>query len=254
MTESVSDILVARQREFDSLGRPVAFSVGVHIVLIAVLVLLPAAWFQGKKSVPTMTISLGAGSPGVKRTGILTTGGRKVEEVVEPKREPVLPVATPKPPTPDPAAAIVKTPPKATDKPVTTPAPAAAKPATGKQITPGSARVDTGAKGVEIGLSSSGGGNNSAEMDSCCREYFLEMQSKIDAVWVRNQAAVGETWVDFVIAKNGAISEITISKRSGNDLLDLAAQRAVTFLRLGPLPPLYTGQRMLMTLKFPYTR
>lgn len=255
MTESVSDILVARQREFDGVGRPVAFSLGVHVVLIAALAILPAAWFGTTKNMPTMTISLGAGSVGVKRSGQLSTGGKKVDEVVEPKeRTPILPVAPPKAVTPDPAAAVVKTPPKTSDKPVTSPTTAAAKPATGAKVAPGSALVETGAKGVEIGLSSSGGGNNSAEMDSCCKDYYLEMLTRIDALWVRNQGAAGETWVDFVIDKNGTISGVKVNKSSGNDLLDLAAQRAILLLKIGPLPPLYTGQRLFMTLKFPYLR
>lgn len=255
MTESVSDILVARQRQFDSVGRPVAFSLGVHAALILGLVLLPSAWFAAKKDMPMMTISLGDGSLGVKRTGLLTTGGKRVDQVVEPKREPIVPVAPPKSVTPAPAAAVVKTPPKASDKPVTTPAtPAAPKPSTGKQIAAGSALVETGAKGLDVGLSSSGGGTNSAEIDSCCTEYFGEMVSRIDAAWVRNQGAVGEVTIDFVIEKDGKITGIKVGKTSGVDLLDFAAQRAVTQLRMGRHPDKYTGQRMFMTLKFAYTR
>ena len=255
MTESVSDILVARQRQFDSVGRPVALSIGVHAALIAALALLPSAWFAAKKTMPTMTISLGAGQLGLKRTGMLQTGGRRVDEVVEPKRDPIVPVAPPKTATPDPAAAIVKTPPKASEKPPTTPAVAATKPATGKQITPGSALVETGTKGLEVGLSSAGaGGNNSAEIDSCCTEYFQEMQTRIDAVWLRNQGAVGETTIEFVIEKDGKITGIRVGKSSGVELLDFAAERAVRQLRMGRHPDKYTGQRMFMILKFAYTR
>lgn len=257
MTESVSDILVARQRQFESVGvaRPVAMSFFVHTVIIIGLALLPAAWFRAKANVPTMTISLGAGSVGVKRSGQLSTGGKKVEEVVEPKnREPILPVAPPKAITPDPAAIAVKTPPKTSDKPVTTPTVAPPKPATGAKITPGSAAVETGAKGLEIGLSSAGGGNNSAEMDSCCKEYFQDLKNKVDAVWQSNQGVAGEVSVDFVIARDGTISGIKVSKESGVYALDFAAERAITLLKLGPLPAEYTGQRMFMTLKFPYKR
>ena len=260
MTESVSDILVARQRLFEhtGVGRPVAFSMGVHVVLIVALALLPAAWFKSKANVPTMVISLGAGSLGVKRSGQISTGGKKVDEVVEPKaREPILPVAPPKVVTPDPAAPVVKTPPKVSDKPTTAPpTPAPPKAATGAKLTPGSATVETGAKGIEIGLSSAGGGNNSAEMDSCCKEYFLDMLSRIDAVWARNQGITGEVAVNFVIAKDGTISSssVDIAKSSGNDLLDLAAKRAVLLVKLGPLPERFTGQRMLLQLKFPYIR
>lgn len=256
MTESVSDILLARQREVDSVGRPVAFSLGAHVVLIVAFALVPSAWFAAKPELPTMKISLGAGSVGVKRSGQLSTGGKKVDEVVEPTREPILPVAPPKSITPDPAATVVKTPPKVSEKPpTTTPTPAVSKPATGQKITPGSALVETGAKGLDIGLSSAGGGgNNSAEIDSCCTEYFQDMRSRIDAVWQRNQNAVGEVDVDFVIDKDGRIGDVKVSKKSGYDLLDLAAHRAILQLRMGPLPPKYTGQKMFMTMKFTYTR
>jgi TonB family protein len=258
MTESVSDILVARQRLFENagVGRPVAYSLGVHTLLIVALALLPGAWFRSKANVPTMVISLGAGSLGVKRSGQISTGGKKVDEVVEPKtHEPILPVAPPKAVTPDPAAPVVRVPPKTADKPATAPpTQAMSKPATGAKITPGSATVETGAKGLEIGLSSAGGGNNSAEMESCCTDYFNDMQSRIDAVWQRNQGAAGEVWVDFVIARDGTISGIHVSKSSGIDQLNLAAERAVTLLKMGPLPDRYTGQRMFMTLKFPYIR
>lgn len=255
MTESVSDILVARQREFDSVGRPVAFSFGVHVVVIAAMALLPAAWFGAKKNMPTMTISLGAGPLGVKRTGMIQTGGRKVDQAVETK-EPIIPVAPPKPTTPDPQAVAVKTPPKVSDKPATTPTTTpTSKPAVGAKVTPGSAQVETGTKGVEIGLSSAGGGGtNSAEMMTCCKEYFNEMLTRIDAVWQRNQGAAGEVTIEFVIEKNGAITGARVAKPSGVDLLDLAALRAVTVLKLGALPSEYTGQRMFMVLKFPYIR
>jgi TonB family protein len=255
MTESVSDILVARQRQFEGgVGRPVAMSLVVHVLLIVGLVLLPAAWFQGRPKEKTMTITLGAGSLGVIRSGKLQTGGKRVEEVVEPKKqEPLLPVTPPKAVTPDPAAPVVKVPPKTADKPSTVP-PAPAKPATGAKITPGSAAVETGAKGLEVGLSSSGGGNNSAEMDFCCKEYLQDMLNKIDAVWVRNQGITGETWVDFVIEKDGKITGVHTSKSSGYPTLDFAAERAISFVKLGPIPELFKGSRIPITLKMAYTR
>lgn len=257
MTESVSDILLARQRELDSVGRPLAWSVGAHVALIVAIAFLPSAWFAAKPQMPTMKISLGAGSLGVKRTGTISTGGKKVDQVVEPKnREPILPTAPPKTATPDPAAAVIKTPPKVSDKPaVTTPTAAPPKPATGAKVAPGSALVETGAKGMEVGLSSSGGGNNSPEIDSCCAEYFNEMLTRIDAVWQRNQGMVGVTTVEFVIEKNGTITDIKIGKPSGVELLDFAALRAISQLKkLGPHPVKYTGQRMFMVLKLEYTR
>src|SRR4051812_42486322 len=105
MTESVSDILIARQREFDHAGRPIAASFGVHVLLVIGLAVLPAAWFRGKAPAPTMTISLGPGSAGPDRSGQTSTGGRNVEKVVPPeKHETIIPVTPPKSVTPDPVA------------------------------------------------------------------------------------------------------------------------------------------------------
>jgi hypothetical protein len=166
-------------------------SLVVHLLLIVGLVLLPAAWFQGKAKEKTMTITLGAGSLGVNRSGQLQTGGKKVEEVVEPKKaEPILPAnarlkRSLQTGGPGREGATRK-------RPISLPLFRAtpAKPATGAKITPGSAAVETGAKGLEVGLSSSGGGNNSAEMDFCCKEYLQEMVNKIDGRWIRNQGAI----------------------------------------------------------------
>ena len=256
MTETVSDILIARQRQFEhaGLGRPVALSFAVHVLVLVGLVLLPAAWFQGKAKEKTITITLGAGSLGLKRSGQLQTGGKKVEEVVEPKKqEPILPVTPPKAVTPDPAAPVVKVPPKTADKPSAAPN-TPAKPATGARIAPGSAAVETGAKGLEVGLSSSGGGNNSAEMDFCCKEYLQDMLNKIDVVWVRNQGITGETWVDFVIEKDGKITHILTSKSSGYEVLDLAAERAISYIKMGPIPELFKGSSIPIRLRMTYTR
>lgn len=258
MTESVSDILLARQRLFDSASRPIAASLGVHVLLVIALAVLPAAWFRSKPDLPTMTISLGAGTDGPVRKGELATGGRKVDTVVPPqKREPILPVAPPKALVPDPLAPATKTPPKTAAKPAPPPPiTPTTKPATGAQLSKGSALVETGAKGTDIGLSSGGGGTNSPEMDFCCKEYFSQLKERVDEGWMRNQGLAGLVVVEFTIDRSGTVGDVKVTKHSGSDLLDFAAQRAVLSLqgRMGPLPAEYTGQRMIISLTFPYNR
>jgi TonB family protein len=256
MTESVSDILVARQREFDHAGRPIAASFGVHVLLVIGLAVLPAAWFRGKAPAPTMTISLGPGSTGQDRSGQTSTGGRDVEKVVPPeKHETIVPVTPPKSVTPDPAAPVVKTPPKVADKPAApNPVPSPPKQATGAQLNKGSALVETGAKGNEIGLASGGGGDNSTDIDSCCKAFFSELKERVDQRWQRNQGTSGVTIIEFTIERDGTVSASHVATSSGNDVLDLAAWSAVKSVQLSPIPDEYKGKRMTILLRFPYIR
>lgn len=256
MTESVSDILIARQREFDHAGRPIAASFGIHVLVVVALAVLPAAWFQGKPPAPTMTISLGPGTIGPVRTGQTATGGRTVDQVVPPeKHETIMPVTPPKTTTPDPAAVVVKTPPKVADKPAPpNPVPSPPKPATGAQLNKGSAFVETGAKGNDIGLASGGGGNNTADIESCCKAFFAELVDRVDQRWQRNQGASGVTIVEFTIERDGTISDSRVSTSSGNEVLDIAARSAVMRAQLSPLPEEYKGKRMTILLRFPYIR
>jgi len=256
MTESVSDILIARQREFDHAGRPIAASFGIHVLLVLGLAVLPAAWFRGKPPAPTMTISLGPGNAGPDRSGQTATGGRNVDKVVPPeKHEPIIPVTPPKSAVPDPAATVVKTPPKVSDKPpAPNPVPSPPKQATGAQLNKGSALVETGAKGNEIGLASGGGGNNTADFDSCCKEFFNQLRERVYDRWQSNQGVSGTTIVEFTVERDGTISESHVGTPSGNDVLDLVALSAVKSVHLNPIPDEYKGKRMTILLRFTYNR
>ncbi len=255
MTESVSDILMARQREFDPAGRPIAASFAVHALLVLGLAVLPAAWFRGRAELPTMTISLGPGTLGPERSGQTATGSRTVDQVVPPeKKEPILPVTPPKVVTPDPVAPVVKAPPKGADKPTPSPAPPTTTPSTGAQLNKGSATVETGAKGSDIGLASGGGGNSNAEIDSCCKAFFSELKERVDERWLRNQSASGIVVVEFTIERDGAVVNPHVTTSSGTEALDIAALRAVLLVRLSPLPGEYTGKRMIVSLRFPYNK
>lgn len=255
MTESVSDILVARAQFDDGLKRPVMASFAIHVAVVAGLAVLPATWFAAKEPVKTISISLGSGALGPERKGLTATGGRKVDAVAEPKKEPIVPVAPPKSVVPDPTAPTVKTPPKVETKAAPPPPIAPSKkPAVGAEVSPGKALVETGAKGLGVGLSSGGIGGLQTDADFCCREYVSEMMSSIAAVWQDKQGVAGEVIVDFAILRDGTVTDVVVSKTSGNANLDLAAERALKFVRLFPLPEKFTGQRLLISLKFPYLR
>lgn len=255
MTESVSDILVARAQFDDGLKRPVMASFAIHVAVVAALAVLPATWFAAKEPVKTISISLGSGALGPERKGLTATGGRKVDAVAEPKKEPIVPVAPPKSVVPDPTAPTVKTPPKAETKAAPPPPIAPSKkPAVGAEISPGKALVETGAKGLGVGLSSGGIGGLQTDADFCCREYLSEMMSAIAAVWQDKQGISGETTLDFTVQRDGRVTDVVVRQSSGYAGLDLAAQRAMALVRLFPLPEKFPGQRLLVSLKFPYNR
>jgi TonB family protein len=256
MTESVSDILVARAHFDDGLKRPVMASLAVHVVIVVGLAVLPASWFAAKAPIKTISISLGSGALGPERKGLTATGGRKIDTVAEPvKKEPIVPVAPPKSVVPDPAAPVVKTPPKAATKPAPPPPIApTSKPAVGAQISQGNSLVETGAKGLGVGLSSGGIGGIQTDADFCCREYLSEMMSAIAAVWQEKQGITADTTLDFTVEKNGTVTDVKVRQPSGYVQLDLAAQRALANVRLFPLPDKFPGQRLLISLKFPYIR
>jgi TonB family protein len=254
MTESVSDILVARAQFDDGLKRPVLASVAIHVVIVVGLAVLPASWFAAKAPIKTISISLGSGALGPERKGLTATGGRKVDAVAEPtKKEPIVPVAPPKSVAPDPTAPTVKTPPKTATKPAPPPPIApTTKPAVGAQISPGKSLVETGAKGLGVGLSSGGLGGSPTDADFCCKEYLSEMTSAIAAVWTDQLGMRGETIMDFTVTRDGKITDIKTRQTSGIPALDLAARRALEYARLFPLPDKFPGERLLVTLRFPY--
>ncbi len=88
MHEGVSDILVARAREFDGVSRPVTASFAVHLGLLLTLALLPSAWFASKAPEKLMVISLGAGAVGPDPNGLTALGGKKVDAVAPPTARP----------------------------------------------------------------------------------------------------------------------------------------------------------------------
>jgi TonB family protein len=223
------------------LNRAIAWSFGVHLAAAIFFIFVPREWWQDAKEARTvMVISIG-GSQGPPTGGFTSVGARPVEQVVpEPKRpEPILPSTSSKP---QPAAATVaptKPQPKPPDS--TAPPDTIARPqATGREITQGTSKVETGATGQGTGLAQGGqSGDSLAALvppDFCCLEYINIMKTRIDEVWQPNQTMRGTTVLRFVVLRDGTVQPPEVEKRSGIGMLDREAQSAI--LRVGKLPRL----------------
>jgi TonB family protein len=259
MHEAVSDILLERARYDDRIGRTLSLSFAAHIVLLVVLVLLPGEWKRPNQDVAIMTITLG-GTPGPRTGGMTPIGGRAVQQVAPPEARPV-PAA---PPAPKPPEMVL---PQEKPSARTAPAPAvtkpadqarARKPAFGTEIQEGSARVETGGKGNNFGLTTGGGSGAGGYLDVgnfCCPEYLQTMLQLIQANWNGQQSVSGQSQVKFTIMRDGTLTAVDLEKPSGYFALDREAQRAVLVTkRLPPLPRPFTEDHLTVHLIFQYQR
>jgi protein TonB len=255
MTEAVTDVIVARSRDAEKLSAMVGWSVGLHVVLVAIALVVPKAAPPPPRTV--MTISLG-GVVGPKAGGLTQAGGRAVQ--APPPTEPVRraetppapkpppmtipqPQARPRPPQPKPEQA----PPEATGR----------TPSTGEQPREGSTRVETGARGQGFGLSTGGGGLGGVRVDAdfCCPEYLVDMVRRIRENWQDKQGVVGSTGMRFTIRRDGTLDEIQVERPSGFFVLDEASRRALQRTqRLPPLPAGYPASELPVHLRFDYQR
>jgi TonB family protein len=255
MNEAVTDIIVARSREDDRLSTMVAWSIAAHIVVTALIILMPAPDTTPPPRT-IMTISLG-GAPGPRTGGMTQMGSRPVQ--APPPEEAVRRAETapaPKPPAmtlPDPKA---RTRPE-TAKPKQAPPDAASKTVTtGAQPNEGTAPSSTQVRGQGFGLSSAGGtgGVTLDVADFCCPEYISQMIDIIRANWNQNQRIVGITGMKFTITKTGMLEAIQLEKSSGFAPLDREAQRALHQTRLPPLPREYPNASLTVHMAFDYTQ
>ncbi len=252
MHEGVSDILVARARELDDISRPMTASFAVHVMLLLALAALPSAWLAGNPPEKLMVISLGAGATGPAPNGLTALGGKKVDAVAPPNKrpEPIIPAAPKSTAMAEPVKAPAKPPVKSTAPPPQ--APPTTKLSTGAQITPGNAVAATTAIGVAFGLSSGGQGGTTLDSNFCCPDWINLMRSGIS--WNANLGVAGEVVIRFVVQRDGSITDIDVLKKSGVAILDLDAQRALSYAHLPPLPAAYEPDRLTITLTFPYIR
>ena len=254
MTESVTDIIVARSRQPEGMQTMLLWSAAGHVVLAAALLLMGGVAVEQNQE-PVMTISLG-GAPGPQTGGMTQIGARAVQEQAppEPTRQPEVtpPTPTPKMSLPDPAAK-----PRPQPKPTqTSPEASARKPNTGPERTDGNARAETSVKrGQGFGLSSAGGAGGPVQVDVtdfCCPEYLSQLVSLVYRSWDQNQGVVGSTIVRFVITRDGAIQSPQVEKPSGFIALDNSAMRAVQLARLPPLPAAFSNPTLTVHMRFDY--
>jgi TonB family protein len=263
--EAVSDVLVDRSRGADGiLSRMVLLSFIAHAMLIATVLVMPAEWRSTSvlpKATP-MVITL-SGGDGPDAGGITPIAGKPVQAVAPADARPT-PAAPPAPKAPDMVAPTVtkvapKTPPKSVDKPVDKSS--ARKPATGAEVKPGDAKVDTGGAPIPFGglTRPSGGGPPSGVtldvQNFCCPEYLIQMRTLIMQNWNQNQGASGKAQVKFTIQRDGTLTDVALELPSGAALLDLESQRALLKTRQLPaLPREFTNPTLTVHLIFEYHR
>jgi outer membrane biosynthesis protein TonB len=255
MTESVTDIIVARERRREPMTRYFVMSLVGHAVVFTLVILMSVtAETAPPPKVFMVTI---AGGDGPKTGGMNNIGGRRIERVAppEPKAVEPPPAATPPKMTlpepkarPKPQPRNEKTPPKAE---TAIPAP----PTAGAEIQKGSSTTDTGAKGVGFGLSSGGGGLGSAIQtdvsDFCCPEYLTDVFERIRRHWNDKAATRGISVIRFTILRDGTVRDVGVY-RSGGANLDFAAERAVQLAPLPRLPGQFREEALGVRLTFNY--
>lgn len=259
--DAVSEVLVGRGVDTTGLDRMFGASAVAHLVLLAIVALVPAGWLGAKMATEErvfMTIDL-AGGEGPRTGGMTAIGGRPVQAIkaVEAKKaiEPVRPPAAAEPEMIQP----VKTAPKKQEAPVKTRTPDAKSrtPIRGEEIQKGSAIAQTGARGQGFGLTTGGGGTGSQINvgDFCCPEYIVTMRDLINRNWSSKQSAEATTVLQFTIQRDGTLSGIKLERSSGQPTLDFVAQRALALTqKLPPLPPAYPNPSLDVQMTFEFVR
>jgi TonB family protein len=243
MTETVTDIIAARARTEDGLKTMVAWSVGLHAVVIAALLIAPTSSQQVAPTV--MTISL-SGSEGVRSEGKTQAGAQPIREVAPPE-------VKPRPATPPRERAEMTLPdPKARSTPRTRPQ-TVESPATTPAVAPTPTRV----RGQGFGMSTAGGGGlGGVQVEAsnfCCEEYLKQMVEAIKVKWNSRQSVVGTTGMKFTILRNGTITAVQVERPSGFAVLDNESRHALeATARLTPLPSAYPNATLTVHLLFDY--
>jgi protein TonB len=260
MQEAVSAVLDDRAHLADGISRMLAVSIGVHVVLVSVLMLMPASWRSPRSDANVMTISLG-GPAGPDTGGMTAIADKAVQAVAKPDARAVE--------TPPAAKVPEMVEPERIAKPTAKPRPVAKPdetsrtktPSAGKEIKVGSARVTTGGAAVPFGglaSQSKGGGGDGVTLDVanfCCPDYIVLMRQRIYQQWNQNLGAAGQPIVKFTIRRDGVLVNVELEKSSGQALLDIEARRAVINTRqLPPLPKEYTGDNLGVHLMFDFRR
>jgi len=128
---------------------------------------------------------------------------------------------------------------------------------TGREVTEGNARAETGARGQGFGLTTGGGGGTGAYLDVgdfCCPDYIEAVVQRIRQVWDKNQNVTGQVIVKFTIQRDGTITQSQVERPSGFLALDSAAHRAVQLARVPPLPAAFPNPELTIHVRFDYQR
>lgn len=265
MHEGVSDVIAERAQlaagMTPAVTRMVVLSFAAHAVLVAALLFAPEFWTgaTAEKATPMM-ISLG-GAEGPDSGGMNTISNRAVQRVAEPDAKPERPTPpaakAPEMVAPEPLAKPASTAPAKVEKPRETAS--ARKPTSGKEVAPGSGKVETpGAPQVPFGgLTTGGGGTGGARTDVqnfCCPAYLTSIVSQIKRNWNNRQQLSGQNTVKFVVRRDGTIEGIEIDQ-SGGQLLDIASMRALQVTKqVSELPREFTSNQLTIYLIFEYSR
>lgn len=258
--DAVTAILLERSQQTDRLSRMVVLSLVAHGVLITAIALAPRGAGMSAENFPVMTISLG-GAPGPDQ-GRTPTAAKEVQEVAAATTKPVndSPPALAKPDMVEPVT-TAKPEPKSAARPEPkqeTPQLHGRKPTQGTEVKPGDAKVETHGAAIPFGgLATGGGGGGAAYTDYanfCCPAYLTGVTDMIRKNWNSKQGQDGSTVLKFTINRDGTITNVIVEEGS-NQLLNLAAQRALAITQRVPvLPPAFTGPQLTLHLVFQYQR
>ena len=260
----VTDVLRDRMSEQGGLERAAAMSLVAHGVLVATMLFAPGAWWTRSTEMPhpVMTITLGGGVAGPQAGGLTQEGGKPVQAVRPPEEENrPEPARAPAAKTPDMTLPEKNARPSKTPPPTVKEAPADARgrtPTRGAETREGTAAAETGVRGLGFGLSTGGGAGSGSYLDVadfCCPEYIATMADRIRRNWTPGAGSSGEVIIKFTIQRDGRITDTTTEQSSGNAILDLTAQRAVSVTRqLPPLPAAFPNPTLTVHLNFQYQR
>ncbi|MGE0392925.1 MAG: energy transducer TonB [Vicinamibacterales bacterium] len=255
--DAVTGVIAARDASGERWAPVVAFSIALHALLVAAVLLLPMADQADDVPRTVMTISLG-GTAGPRTGGMTPMGGKEVQAVRQPeeRRAETPPAAKPPEMTLPSKTATVRPKrevPKQAAKDAT-----ARRLSAGEEVQEGSARADTGARGQGFGLTGGGGSGTGAYLDVgdfCCPEYLETVMQVIQRNWVAKQGLTGQTLMKFTVLRTGQLTAVQVERPSGFAALDMAAQRALLLTaRVPPLPAAFSNPDLTIHLRFDYQR
>ena len=231
------------------LARGVPASLVLHAVAFAAMLLWGNLVGRPQAHTPSVISVRLVGAPAGGRTAPPTA-------VPEPEAEPDAPAPRPDPARPPKEVPREKPKEKAKEKPKE-PARTGPKPAKTGTAAAAASAAGTGGAGTGTGLSVGSGGPavSGTDSDFPFAYYVQAVESRIVANWQPRQLGFGQRAVvscsvHFVIARNGAVSQVRLVRNSGLGVFDREAVRAVQASRLPPLPPQYRGSDLGVTFDF----